>query len=537
MATPVASRPQPALSQFQCAPSVGVAFSDLKTVVSISRSSPGVQTGPFASVRSTSTPRVTRPAPYVVRGGRLQPHDPPVCRTHGRTTRACVECDKVICWKCENEKHPSLLRLVICPTCKASKHWEEEKGFAIDVDRARASLDKAMKFIDSIRDGKNRTPTVGKTCGRWERFVKYASARGWSVGPPSPSAALLCDFIHDMIIGVDGEPPVTYDTVQGYLSAIREFQRQWSAEHSVPLEDHTYEYAVQWALRWAKEVGPQGEGQRLAISEEQFKSLYNEYLHLGLQLGSHKFSSYFLACVGLWFLLFRRSAWANRLWDPDYLVCDLVNVQTQADVAKAQDAVFHWSLDEERDPSLRVIGSGEKNQTQQMKTTRFTTDGHFMGLSVATDTKKVLEALNMPKGPILRKSPNSQEPWGSHDWSVFLDDVARRTGLPREKIGTTSFRRGYATAMREAGISPEYIRMIGYWWSDASKEYQGAARSERLNVQKASRAGLRGQLPALRAVAQARAFSPALSASVSPQPAPPIRVGGGRVLGVERMSP
>jgi hypothetical protein len=272
-----------------------------------------------------------------------------------------------------------------------------------------------------------------------------------------------------------------YTTIEADLGAARRWCEAFEATFKVLLPRHMDDIVVKAAIRWAKDTGPIGKGKKAAIDTVPFLAMYDELSERALT-GCKVSQDRFLAIAGIWFFMVRRSAWARLQWDPSYLAkADFVQKVSQADIGMNLE-VFKWNLDESGERSLRIIASGEKNQAQQAHTTRFAPDNHFMDRDVATDFYKVLQASNKPKGYLLAKA--SGQPWDSNDWAATFTYISQKTLMPRTTIGSTSMRRGYATAMREHGLSPDYIRMVGYWWSDAAKEYDGTARRQRLDCQK-----------------------------------------------------
>ena len=79
--------------------------------------------------------------------------------------------------------------------------------------------------------------------------------------------------------------------------------------------------------------------------------------------------------------------------------------------------------------------------------------------------------------------------FGTNEWSKLFADIHKVCPeVPRRSIGATSFRKYYAQALSEAGVSDDAIKAIGYWFTDIFKVYAGASRMPRLRAQKAATA-------------------------------------------------
>jgi hypothetical protein len=440
--------------------------------------------------------------PYVVRGAPLTQFDPPICTSkptlaggksevlHGRTTRICAACKRVRCWKCAEEEAPSLLRVDLCGQCSARTNWSRNAHLVANEAQAWETLQDACILSMQMTQAKNRADSRKALAGTLDNMTLSFLRLGFSVFlDEAPTPELWVLYIHRRSTGhptvsqtKNGvSKAVVYTTIEAELGAARRWCEAFEATFKVLLPRHMDDIVVKAAIRWAKDTGPVGKGKKAAIDVKQLLVMYDDLKERAI--GGDKVSQdRFIAIAGIWFFMVRRSAWAKLQWDPSYLAkADFMQKVSQADIGMCLD-VFKWNLDESGVRSLRVIASGEKNQAQQAHTTRFTPDDHFMDRNVATDFYDVLRAANKPKGLLLAK--DSGQPWDSNDWARTFEYIARKTSMPRDTIGSTSLRRGYATAMREHGLSPDYIRMVGYWWSDAAKEYDGTARRQRLDCQK-----------------------------------------------------
>jgi hypothetical protein len=447
-------------------------------------------------VRGTDI-RLPKPRVYVVKGKPLTDRDPPTCHGqlaqaapgHGRTTRMCADCKRMLCWKCEKEKAPSLLRVDLCGQCAAKDSWKTNEHHVVDAQKAWDTLQQACQLRVEMTQAKNRPQSRKDTVGNVDRVTRAMHHWGFDVFLDSqPTAELWVLYIIRRSEGTDETVSfrgkgVVWTTIRAEIGAARSWCEAFESTFRTRLPRYMDDPAVKAALLFAKDTGPVGKGKKDAIPVSSFLIMYDELYH-GAMEGDFVMGSRFLAIAGIWFFMVRRSAWSRLIWDPAYIaVADFTTRRTQSDIGGIDDT-FHWSLDEAGHQSMRVIASGEKNQAQMATTTRFTTDKHFMGRQVASQFYNVLHKLGMTKGPLLRKTPDGTAAWDSNDWSRCHEYMARKAQMPRERIGSTSLRRGYATALREHGLSADYIRMIGYWWSDAAKEYDGAARTQRLDAQK-----------------------------------------------------
>jgi hypothetical protein len=108
-----------------------------------------------------------RAVPYLVKGGRVQPTDPNPCSKHGRTTRVCIDCASVRCWKCLGEATPSYLRVDVCTDCASKKEWDDAKWHAEPTSEARALLTEAVAYQNELNSsGGNWVITTNGVAGR-----------------------------------------------------------------------------------------------------------------------------------------------------------------------------------------------------------------------------------------------------------------------------------------------------------------------------------------------------------------------------------
>jgi hypothetical protein len=424
----------------------------------------------------------------------LQRNEPPPCVNSCRpgSTRICPFCQTITCWICASEEAPPLCRLRPCQDCIIIDALEEEADDIEDYELAKKSVEAGA--ANRNYDGKARPTTRTRRVRALAAFSNWARASEGRSGiliDKAPSTILLERFVKARS---NGEPlacrhgPVCEQTIQTSMTAIRKWIQTMNASCCMSLIDHTFDPAVQSALQEAKDIGPVPNKRKAPVEEEPYLAVYDKLANPAVNYPDEDqflMNSYFIATSSIFFLLPRRSCFAKRPWDPSFLVRDMNKPSNQA-VLGQDPQPWKWGIDTNRHGYVRALIGLEKNQPQQALTTRWSTDSHFLGRAVAEDLHKAFTRLNMPAGPTLRRSPRSTEPWNSTDWNAYLDFLAAELGMPRKTLGTTSLRRGYATCLREHGVSQEFIRMLGYWRSDAGNDYDGAAMAIRLGCQKVS---------------------------------------------------
>jgi hypothetical protein len=439
---------------------------------------------------SSSTSTFVGAAKYFVRGGRVSPHDPPICPTHGRTTQLCNECGKVSCWKCDKEAAPRYLRVAPCGDCHDSQAVSEEMDDdCTNPTLASKSILRAARVQRQVRQARNRTPTQRGTAGKIDLFQRWSAAEGRPACVTSfPTENLVVLFISDRATGEPAACPrgaVAYETICSSVTAIRTWCQHFAAAMGLPNRDPTWSLSVQDALRWAKDFCEVPSGRKAAVEEAAFLRLYDKLRDADTNYPENpfKFQAYFVAMANLWFNLPRRHCLAHRRWKPEFLYRDLARRRNQAELGQDTQP-FLWGLDHNGHQFLRTIIGDEKNQAQKATTTRWVSSDHYLERDVPEDLHTTLQKMAMPEGFLLRPHKTSVAAWEATEWREFLDFVARELPMPRDTVGTTSFRRGYATSLREHKVPKEYIKMLGYWRSDASEEYDGACMNARLDVQK-----------------------------------------------------
>jgi hypothetical protein len=142
---------------------------------------------------------------------------------------------------------------------------------------------------------------------------------------------------------------------------------------------------------------------------------------------------------------------------------------------------WHSSIDDDGDLSIMVVGSKEKNFHARNKSKRFFRNNNVTGIPVASYVIWIAQQLRMVRGPLFRRGDGRA--FTKSDWGAYLDRFAWRTKFTRTLLGTTSFRRGLATLLRERNVSEADIQFLGYWFSASGpSKYTGAARMARLRV-------------------------------------------------------
>jgi hypothetical protein len=195
-----------------------------------------------------------------------------------------------------------------------------------------------------------------------------------------------------------------------------------------------------------------------------------------------------LAAAALTGSLIRRDACARVHVDIAHARTDMVYFSEEE--LQVVTTPCHWSLDDKLRPSWRVCPTWEKNQPRSVSTTRYLSDYNVVDIKFATISQNIIRSIYRRDGPLLRQwdqyGNETGTAWASDDWSEFLDHYFDHTGHTegdRKKLGAQSFRRGFATALRDAGCTEEEIRFLGYWWSTAAREYTGTSRQMRLDLQ------------------------------------------------------
>lgn len=458
---------------------------------------------------------------------RLQPNEAPPCARGciGKTTQLCPFCGDVKCWKCAKEEAKPLCRVQPCSKCEIYAALEAEKDDIEDFELASKSIARSAERSAHTRDGKAKPDTRTRRANAIEAFGLWARISEGRIGmgiDRAPSAKLWVRYVEArsngeaMACPTTGKP-VAEATIQKTVTAMRLWIARMNDTCDMNLVDTSYSMEVQGALRIAKDLGPVPNKRKAPVTEAKYKELYTKLrdpLHYYPQRDQFLMRQYFIATSGIWNLLPRRNCYARRHWDPSYLKRDLVTPSNQA--ALGQDTQpWKWGIDDAHDQWVRALIGLEKNQPQQALTTRWSTDKHWQGFAVAEDLHVAFTACDMPAGPTLRKSRDSKVPWTPADWTRYIDFISNELDMVGT-FGTTSLRRGYATALREShGLTQEYIRLLGYWRSDAANDYDGAAMAVRLNCQKLRPGMVGGSLSSYSSLQAFKTSTPQRSTAMS----------------------
>jgi hypothetical protein len=156
------------------------------------------------------------------------------------------------------------------------------------------------------------------------------------------------------------------------------------------------------------------------------------------------------------------------------------------------------------------------HDARAISTTRFITNDHFAWPGCVDTFFFLLSKIKMStSGSLLRDLRG--RPWSQEQWHDLYRSMESFLGLNKYAIASAELRRAHATAMIEYGIPSEYVRMIGYWWSDAAKIYEGAAQLPRLRTQKAQAAPASSSNPAAWRLPQGVMPLPSLASSAPPR--------------------
>lgn len=432
---------------------------------------------------------------------------PPKCRQpkHSRrfTTQRCIHCSTVRCWKCaKRHKKPPLLLHFVCPPCRARVDLHDLATFgraepAPISETALATLASlhATEEEAGIASGAGRELTLAAHAGNILRMREWADANFEIDNLPGPwPAPVIKAFIHHHV-----QRDHVWSVVAHYMSSLRRWLRFQAALLKVaPDMSQIDSLEVRTTLRYAEFVMPQVKKVRLPVAVSQLKlsldSVFSVVPPSALTREALVASAANPAPVlsdEQWDQLM--DAWADihlfisfirrtRLGAVTYEYTPYTAQHwTEHQLERLPDTVqWHASIDDDGDTSVMLVGTKEKNFHIRNKSKRFYRDNNVTGLPLASLAIWLAQQLRLPAGPLLRRRDGRA--WGKTDWSAYLDRFALRTGFHRPHLGTTSFRRGLATTLREHGISEADIQFLGYWFSAASDKYTGAARMARLHV-------------------------------------------------------
>lgn len=438
------------------------------------------------------------------RGGERQWYDPQhPCDLHGNTMFKCKACGVVECTACRR----GVMLLVSEGYCKECRVKEAlETGRFVDegtpdeyVAGAKGMLSAAMEAISEQQQYSVRLKTMSAYVYKVMRIKRWANFIKMTVRPEHLTAEIRCLWIYHRVKANDitaegkkfmewtgSEKPATYEAILNDMTVFNNWAAASRLEGNT-VEDYSEHAEVVQAKQWAKDEARVTEGGTKPFPLEKMRAYAEERMRSSCWMHC----MFVLAILGITFSLIRRAAFAAIAYEEQGEYSD---EPCNYDEVEAQVLLVHFSVDEDRDPTLRLIAKGEKNQKKNTRTMRFLTDKNVTGIPVVTWLKTLLQRLKMPTGPLLRRckeDPNDGSPWmfGDKEWTALFDDLHGVTAVARPMCVSTTFRKCYATAMAEAGIPDEDIRAIGYWFTDVFKVYAGASRMPRLRAQKQTGGG------------------------------------------------
>lgn len=409
------------------------------------------------------------------RRGLLHPDEPAECPTHGRTVRRCIRCKRVTCWKCVGEPKPHFHFEDICVTCELRVELWLTQAEVYNRVLAETVLQASIARRAGLQAYVGREATIAGICSTLSVFQQWCLQRQIVVLPFMPSAPTLCAYIVACIDGDDRRRPVAFGTVQKLQWALNIWRRYYEHLHRCNLPDPFDDLDVQQAFKLAKLCCYVPGLRKPPVDGEQGLRLFIEH-----RLRQHDF---WLVMQGLIALVAARSLIRKQIqFDVPYTQGANIPV-VATDYALAQnDSRFLLALDDKGRLGARIIGTAEKNAQLKAKSTRWINDSPIDGVRGASTMQAFLDKLDMPSGYLCRRSRFSTTPLTASDWEDFLRAYADFTGHPRDQLGHNSFRRYFACKLHASGCSAEEIRTLGYWWSDAAREYLASMRAARIDI-------------------------------------------------------
>lgn len=292
--------------------------------------------------------------------------------------------------------------------------------------------------------------------------------------------------------------PVLADTISKDVSAFNEWRKEFCAKHRVFLPDTTLTYAVVQALKFAKDVCVRRKPGRIAPSMTALRDVCRSNIRNPRPLIRQYVLAIQIVCASFLRPLAAASVW----YDPKYTALDTRDILMLPPLVMANHSRVLFFTDDDGDRALRLLPTpgteknavrgpplqGNPEQAKQISTTRFVSNKHFVWPGIVDDIFAALSSLGMSSsGPLLRRfAGHSSSVWTSDDWSDMYRWLEIELVFPPNSLGSAEIRAAHAAALIEAGVPKEYVRMIGFWWSDAARIYEGAAQLPRLRTQKST---------------------------------------------------
>lgn len=478
-ATVPAPQPRPLLPHETC-------FSTPRRVPSWAKA-PSVSAGAFSRPALQFPLRAPLLVPLPARARRYvrrawpHPDQPPNCvNGHGATCRRCRHCKRLRCWKCAGDKCPSLHFEDECTTCAPAMLLQDWENIIADAGLAAAAADSAADFRAMVKLGAGRAATVKSLCSHLTTIGNYSGSLGVVVLPTMPPSSFIVDFIGARILGrktaCPKGKPVAYKTVLKDVWALRAWRRYYMKLYNVFLPDTTETADVAEALRIAKDNCVTVDQRKWPAEEDDI------YKFVMVRAPSLEFWECMQALIIIVsaYSLIRKTPCFHIAYDGP-VVLTTPSCMSAHEVDRVE-IDMHFSLNELRQLCLRIRAHDEKNMALTAKSSRWIGNEEIGGLKPASAIRDILLFLNMPKGKLFRRHRDSKTMISPSDWQHVLASYVTVTSMPRQHLGHNSFRRYFAMALHESGIAIDTIRTMGYWWSDAAREYLSSMRGLRIRA-------------------------------------------------------
>lgn len=453
---------------------------------------------------SESTVKSSRNRDYRdIPSDRRPPGLPTPCPRHGYKTRQCQDCDIVSCWACNNDAQP-LGVLYLCPSCMTKRHAAQQSQHnIIDATKFSQQCFHGAKFRDTAKPVRPRTQN--KKSGIVARAQQWAARDcGYRAFVDEMLPELLVDrFIELRMLGehdiICPEGPVLASTIEKDLAAMRSWRDETMTSLQTWMPDTTETLAIDRALQFAKDNCILRKPGRIPPAVFLLLDFVAEFATHDITF--HREAALYI--LGLVTTFLRPTALVSTWFDPVYLLLDTRTQVLQTHQVTARFERLLFFLDEDGDAALRILPTPgtEKNapkgplrppdinpeQARSISTTRFVTNRHFLRHGFVDLWHSILTSLHYSTpGPLLRRPDNPSLPWCTTQFCAVYRLVEAFLGFPDKSIGSAECRAAMAMELIERGVPKEYVRMLGYWWSDAARIYEGAAQLPRLRTQKAS---------------------------------------------------
>lgn len=413
--------------------------------------------------------------------GICHPREPAPCTTHGRTTRRCIVCNAVRCWRCTNETHPCIHFEHKCLSCRTASNVSLLRNFSVDPsDTSIADVAQSVaRFLSKLESGAWRVMTLTQVAARVDACRQFFLSYNQVLLPPMPTAVHIAWLVEARVEGdlaACKHGKVQYETVMKDVYAMSKWRLYYAALTGEHQDDPLRDAVMDSVFRWAKDEALVVSHKKDAAETPEVRDHLERLLHLGTFQSLSECVAIIIGGPGL----ARRAAAAAIHFRGGRLPTPVIS--SQQDLDRCPDTV-HPFIDKRGSIAVRVVVSNEKNMTVQQKSTRVISDRNVTGIPFASILIRAINSLNLPPGPLCRPSRHASHPFRATDWQRLLDRYAKYSGTARTQLGMTSFRRWYAIELHAAGVSAEDIGALGYWWSGAAREYLSSMVDARLRLQ------------------------------------------------------